>query len=145
VLQDAFALAELSPQLGYPSSREQVERRLAAILSDAGHIVLVAEAWCTPNDTRLLAGWVHAYVKRTLESEATVEIGGLVVEETQRRLGLGRLLMGRVERWAQETGFSTVTVRSNVTRRFEAHVFYERLGYRLVKNQRVFKKSVATA
>ena len=145
VPRDAAALAELSTQLGYPSSREQVERRLAAILADAAHIVLVAETRCTPTNTRALAGWVHAYVERTVETDATVEIGGLVVEKTQRRLGLGRLLMGRVERWAHETGFSTVTVRSNVTRRFEAHFFYERLGYRRVKNQRVFKKSVGSA
>jgi GNAT superfamily N-acetyltransferase len=141
--QDAAALAQLSSQLGYPSSQEHVERRLAAILADDAHVVFVAQTRRMPSNNRPLAGWVHAYVERTLESDAMVEVGGLVVEENQRRLGAGRTLMEAVEHWAQENGFVTVTVRANVIRAAAgAHLFYERIGYSRVKNQRVFRKSL---
>jgi len=143
VAHDSGALAELSNQLGYPSSREQVQRRLVKILADPTHAVFIAETTRLRGNSAL-AGWVHAYVERTLESDPTVEIGGLVVEESRRGYGVGRLLMNRVERWAQGTGCLTVTVRSNVLRT-GAHAFYRHIGYRLVKNQRVFRKSLGPA
>jgi GNAT superfamily N-acetyltransferase len=144
VLHDARALARLSSQLGYPSSREQVQRRLREILADSGHAVFVAERWHPRGADSALAGWVHVYIERTLESDCTAELGGLVVEESGRRLGAGRLLMERAERWARRMGCPTVTVRSNVLRT-GAHAFYRRLGYRLVKNQRVFRKRLEPA
>jgi len=139
-VDDSGALAELSSQLGYPSTRAQLRRRLAKILANPAHAVFIAEAHPRSGDFPL-AGWVHAYVERTLESEPTVEIGGLVVEESRRGFGVGRLLMERAERWARRTGCPTLTVRSNVLRT-GAHAFYQRLGYRLVKNQRVFRKTL---
>ena len=149
--QDAGSLAALSNQLGYPSSREEVDRRLRRILPDAGHAVFVAEAGIESRPGRGsdaarqdsprpgLAGWVHVFVEHTVESDATAEIGGLVVGESWRGAGIGRLLMERAERWAREAGCGSVTVRSNVIRE-RAHAFYERLGYKLVKSQRVFRK-----
>jgi GNAT superfamily N-acetyltransferase len=142
--RDASALADLSGQLGYPSPHAQVERRLREILADSGHAVFVAENSPARGADSALAGWVHVYIERTLESDCTAELGGLVVEESRRGFGVGRLLMERAERWAQGAGCSTVTVRSNVVRT-GAHAFYRRLGYRLVKNQRVFRKRLEPA
>jgi GNAT superfamily N-acetyltransferase len=138
-VHDAGALARLSNQLGYPASSEQVRRRLAKILADPAHAVFIAENSGVQSSAPALAGWVHVYVERTLESDPTVEFGGLVVEETQRGFGVGRLLVERAECWAQGTGCCTMTVRSNVLRT-GAPAFYGRLGYRLVKNQRVFRR-----
>lgn len=143
-VQDAGDLAELSDQLGYPSSREQVERRLRGILEESGHAVFVAEASGVRGGDSTLAGWIHVYVERTLESDCTAELGGLVVEENHRGSGAGRQLMHRAEQWALESGCSTVTVRSNVVRT-GAHAFYQRLGYDPVKNQKVFRKSLKPA
>jgi GNAT superfamily N-acetyltransferase len=140
VLPDAAVIARLSGELGYPSSPEQVKERLAGLQSHPEHAVLVAEAQVSPSESHVV-GWVHAYVERTLESNPTVELGGLVVEETWRGSGIGRLLMGQVECWARATGCETVTVRSNVVRE-RAHAFYQRLGFGLVKTQDVFRKSV---
>ncbi len=144
VLRDAGALAQLSSQLGYPASSEQVQQRLRAILADSGHAVFVAENSPARGADSALAGWVHVYIERTLESDCTAELGGLVVEESRRGFGAGRLLMERAERWAQESRCATVTVRSNVLRT-GAHAFYRRLGYRLVKNQKVFRKRLGPA
>ena len=46
------------------------------------------------------------------------------------------------EEWAARHGCPRVRVRSNVIRE-RTHRFYERLGYRAVKSQKVFDKSQA--
>jgi GNAT superfamily N-acetyltransferase len=141
-IDDADALAQLATQLGYPSSREQVERRLGALLGEPGHVVLLAEAEPAGARVPQIAGWIHAYVKGTIESDPAVELGGLVVDEAWRGRGVGRLLMGYAERWARRIGCAAVTARSNVMRE-SAHAFYRKLGYNVVKSQHVFRKSVA--
>lgn len=143
--EDAAALARLAGQLGYPSSAGQVERRLTQVLGRPEHAVLVAEAAAPssalPEGSTALAGWIHAFVERSIESDPTVEIGGLVVDETLRGSGAGRLLIERAEQWARSTGCTTVTVRSNVIRE-RAHAFYQALGYTVVKSQQVLRKTI---
>lgn len=139
-LDDAEALARLSVQLGYPSSRQQVERRLTSLLGQPGDAVFVAE---TTGPGSGVVAWIHGSVRSLVESDPTVEIGGLVVEEGYQGRGAGRVLLEHVERWARNAGCATVTVRSNVVRE-GAHVFYQRLGYNAVKTQRVFRKNVAS-
>ena len=137
---DAAALAILSGQLGYPSSRDEVERRLAEILVHPEHVVFVAEITGKGSDLRV-AGWIHAAVMRTVESDPNVEVVGLVVDESLRSSGIGERLVEQAEQWARGFGLATMTVRSNVVRE-RAHGFYQRLGYRIVKSQRVFRKQI---
>jgi GNAT superfamily N-acetyltransferase len=144
-IEDAEAMAPLSVQLGYVSSRREVERRLAPLLVQPEHTVLVAEVGdsivpAAPASPKIVA-WIHAFVKRTVESDPAVEIGGLVVDEAWRRLRVGRLLMEHAERWARTVACTTVTVRSSMTRR-AAHAFYQSLGYTMVKRQKVFRKTL---
>jgi GNAT superfamily N-acetyltransferase len=132
---DAPAVAALATQLGYPSSPEQVEKRLESIRYDSDHAVFVA--FC---EGRVVA-WLHAFVCRVLESDPYAQIGGLVVDESMRGKGAGRLLMQVAEEWALEKGCRRVSLRSNILRR-EAHGFYEKLGYTLVKTQHAFQKDL---
>jgi GNAT superfamily N-acetyltransferase len=137
---DAEALARLSGQLGYPSSREALDRRLAEILRRPEHAVFVAETHGDRGEPRI-AGWIHAAVTRTVESDPSVEVCGLVVEESLRGGGIGERLLEEAERWTRCLGLSTIIVRSNVIRE-RAHAFYQRLGYEVVKSQRVFRKQI---
>lgn len=136
--QDAARLAELSTQLGYPATSKDILGRLDRIFGSGEHAVYVAEA--REPETRI-AGWVHVFVSRLLEEDSQAEIGGLVVDEAWRGRGVGALLMACAERWAREQGSTTVRVRSNVIRE-EAHAFYEKLGYSVVKSQKVFRKTL---
>ena len=128
-------MAALATQLGYPSSPEDVAKRLALIPHDGDHAVLVA----------VLAGrvvaWVHAYVCHLVESDTQVEIGGLVVDQNCRGRGVGRGLMERADEWARTKGCKVVFLRSNIIRG-EAHRFYKSLGYTHVKTQHAFRKIV---
>jgi GNAT superfamily N-acetyltransferase len=135
-VRDAGSIAALSHQLGYPVPEEEMERRLQQICGDPGHAVYVAEA---PQGG--IVGWVHIAMRRLLEADVHGEIGGLVVDETHRRCGVGRLLMERAERWARTKGCVAVRLRSNVLRE-GAHEFYERIGYRKVSTQAAFRKDL---
>ncbi len=131
---DAGRIAVLCQQLGYPASQEQVQRRLHQIQQDESHVVYVAEQ----SDGHVV-GWVHVCVRQLVVADPQIEIGGLVVDESYRHCGVGRLLMEQAERWAREKGCWAVYLRSNIVRK-GAHAFYERIGYSNVKTSRVFRK-----
>ena len=131
---DAPQLAPLAGQLGYPSATEQVAERLREILEDAAHAILVAE-----NKDRRIVGYIEIFPFRTIGSEPRIEIASLVVDESCRSQGVGRLLMDHAENWARARGFKEIGLRSNVIRE-RAHQFYENLGYRVNKTQKSFRK-----
>jgi len=134
--EDAAALADLAGQLGYPSTKAQIESRLERVFPDPAHAVFVAEA---PDGK--IAGWVHIFGYHVLEADPRAEVAGLVVDAAQRGSGIGRLLMQHAEQWAREQGYTAVTLRSNIVRH-EAHVFYQRIGYAMPKTQHVFRKEL---
>ena len=49
--------------------------------------------------------------------------------------------MEEFERWAEARGCSAIMVRSNVVRE-RAHAFYQRLGFEVIKTQRVLRKPI---
>jgi GNAT superfamily N-acetyltransferase len=134
--KDFPQIAELAGQLGYRSTVEDIARRFAAMNNSAEHDAFVAAL----SDGRI-AGWVGVFVQRTVESDACVEISGLVVDERCRSQGVGLRLLERAERWAREKGCRVVRLRSNVIRG-RAHSFYERQGYEHVKTQKAFRKNL---
>lgn len=133
-LEDAARLAELSRQLGYPTTPEAIRLRLQQIARDADHDVFVAESAAGE-----VLGWIDLLVERALVSGNEVEIAGLVVDEACRGQGVGRRLMEHAEQWARDKGCRSVRLRSNVVRA-EAHTFYEQLGYSVFKTQKNFRK-----
>lgn len=133
---DIDRLAELCGQLGYPVSPEQLQPRLAEVSQDDGNDLYVAVA----SDGHVI-GWVQIYVRQLLMVDRHAEMGGLVVDEAYRGLGVGRLLVDWAEAWARDHGCSTLSLRSNVSRE-AAHRFYEEMGYGLAKMQRAYCKSV---
>lgn len=74
-------------------------------------------------------------------SSAFVVIGGLVVDRSHRRGGIGRALMEHGEEWARKKECSVVRLWSS-TIRSDSHRFYERIGYRNIKTQYSFLKSL---
>ena len=132
---DIVVLARLSEQLGYPATPSSIRERLHVIQTRGDGQVLVAER------DAAVVGWIHVFGAHTLESPPHAEIGGLVVDELHRGRDIGAQLLEAAERWSASVGYSTVRVRSNVVRE-SAHRFYQRAGYRLLKQQAVFAKTL---
>jgi GNAT superfamily N-acetyltransferase len=132
-LSDAARLAELSTQLGYPATGQEIVQRMKRMRPAAVHAVFVAES------EQQITGWLHVSVTPLLEVPLRAEVNGLVVDEKRRSAGTGRKLLQVAERWAAERGCKSVSVRSNVIRE-RAHEFYRRNGYEHYKTQKAFRK-----
>ena len=132
---DAPHVAALSRVLGYPVDPGVMSERLAHLAARDADAVFVAV------DRDRIVGWIHGSERELLEVGRQVEILGLVVDLTTRRSGAGRALVDAVERWAASRGVAQVSVRSNVVR-VESHPFYERLGYKRVKTQHSYRKTL---
>jgi len=130
---DSARIAELSTQLGYPATGQEIVQRMERMRPRALHAVFVAES------EKLVTGWLHVSVTPLLEVPLRAEVNGLVVDKTQRSAGTGAKLLQVAERWAAEKGCKSVSVRSNVIRE-RAHEFYLRNGYEHYKTQKAFRK-----
>lgn len=133
---DAERIAELSGQLGYPTSPKQMKARLGDVLKDKEAACFVANL---PEGG--LVGWIHVSTTPLLEVERRAEVNGLVVEESARSHGAGALLLAAAEKWARGKRCKSMSVRSNVLRE-RAHGFYLRNGYDHYKTQKAFRKGL---
>lgn len=87
-------------------------------------------------------GWVDVSLEHRLQSEIFGFIGGLVVKDGLRSLGIGCRLCQKAEEWAHRKGANKIRVTSRSTRE-AAHRFYLREGYRQTKISMVFEKVLA--
>lgn len=136
-LADAEAVAVLSGQLGYEASPEELRQRIAK-LADCEDNQAVFVACMTGEDGRLV-GWIDVATTYHLQSAPFVLIGGLVVQDGLRGLGIGKRLCEEAEAWTRTKGISIVRVTSRSTRP-DAHRFYLRDGYTEIKTSKVFEK-----
>jgi ribosomal protein S18 acetylase RimI-like enzyme len=133
---DSARIAELSGQLGYPTSARAMAGRLKMALRKKDGACFVAET-----KEEGVVGWVHVSVTPLLEVERRAEVNGLVVNEGVRCRGAGWSLMQAAEAWAREQRCKGMSVRSNVLRE-RAHGFYLRHGYEHYKTQKAFRKEL---
>jgi predicted N-acetyltransferase YhbS len=133
-LEDAVAVAELCGQLGYPASGAEIAERIKALLTRIeDQVAFVA---CLGGE---VVGWIEASIVHHLQSAPHALIGGLVVKDGVRSLGVGRRLCAEVEEWSREKGMAVLRVTSRTTRE-DAHLFYLRSGFRQTKTSAMFEK-----
>ncbi len=135
-IDDAAAIAALAAVLGYPADPVVMSQRLRRVLPREDQRVFLAE-----DAQQRPCGWLTAHCFDTLASGFRVQITGLVVAETHRRQGVGRMLVNEAEAWAKKIGAEAVVVFSNVTR-MESHSFYPALGYTNIKTEAVYRKNL---
>lgn len=134
-IEDAFAICNIScADLGYDCSCEFVSTRISN-LDKGREKVFVAEV------NGIVAGYIHAEKYQTLYFESMINILGLAVSSEFRRRGIGRMLLKRAERWANEVGIHKIRLNSGASRK-EAHSFYRAMGYSNEKGQIRFIKDI---
>ena len=131
VAGDAAQLAALSSQLGYPTTPAQARERLV-LLHDPERALLVADG------DGGLAGFIDVHVQRVVESDPYGEVGGLVVAQGRRGHGVGAALLAAAAQWCRARGLGRLWIRANLAR-VGPHEFYEHVGCRRVKDQRVYE------
>lgn len=136
-LRDAEEMADLTTQLGYPTTADQTRDRMLRLDVLQRGRILVAEAGGR------VVGWIHVAAEHCLEAEPWAEVRGLVVDERWRGRGVGAGLIRQAEAWAREQRLTLLRLRTNVVRE-RAHAFYRRLGFRQLKTQHVFVKDLSS-
>lgn len=135
--KDSFQLTELCEQLlGYSVNEKDISDRVKNIISHSEHAIFVAE-----DKDKEIVGYVHVHISIMLHMELQAELGGFVVKDKYRELGIGSLLIKQAEEWAKEHQCQYVYLRSRVSRD-TAHMFYEKRGYRNIKTQYAFRKQL---
>jgi GNAT superfamily N-acetyltransferase len=130
-INDAQEIARSSEQWGYFSSQEKMQGCLQGILDNQDHIVFVLLC------ENRIAGWIHGIYSLRIESGPFIEIGGLIVDKDFRRRGLGKNLIDKIIEWSTLRNCQLIRVRCNVLRK-EANAFYDRIGFREIKQQKVY-------
>jgi GNAT superfamily N-acetyltransferase len=131
---DADGISQVSSCLGYTqSSTEESKKRLEEVLASDTDIV-----WIYQDGTKI-KGWIHLFVALRLASEKFAEIGGLVVDQSHQRSGIGRKLVETAIKWSEQNNLS-LRVRCN-SEREGAHKFYKSLGFKVQKTQIVHEQT----
>jgi N-acetylglutamate synthase-like GNAT family acetyltransferase len=133
-LDDAPALVSLLAELGYPTDADTLKRRRDALVADPAVTVLVAE-----RDGRVV-GLASMHVMPLIERAPLARLSAIVVAADERRAGIGRALVERVESEARARGCERLELTS-AERRADAHAFYRDLGFEPASQR--FIKSLA--
>jgi GNAT superfamily N-acetyltransferase len=133
--QDSSAITELSHQLGYPLSQDQISKNIEVVLTNKDHDAFVAV------HEKQIVGWIGVAQTIMIEMTPYCEINGLVIDEKFRGKGIGKLLIEKVKQWAKEKGNDKIRLRCNVIRK-ETHLFYQHLGFIETKEQKNFEISI---
>jgi GNAT superfamily N-acetyltransferase len=120
---DAPTIAALLGELGYPADARSVAARLAPLLPRGDMAILVAEL------EGAVVGLGSVFLLPVLhENGARAMITALVVSESTRRRGVGRLLVRSLQAFARENGCTRIIV-TTANHRADAHQFYEDIGF----------------
>jgi GNAT superfamily N-acetyltransferase len=130
---DALTIADLAAELGYHVGVDDIRQRLAAL--PPTHIVLVA------TNRERVVGWLHAFHGLSVLHGERVEIAGLAVAGDHQGQGVGTALITQLERWTLDRGVPTIRLLSG-SERAAAHQFYRHRGYRHLKTEQAFTKSL---
>jgi GNAT superfamily N-acetyltransferase len=130
---DAAALARLCTELGYPTSEAQMADRLLR-LGTVDHGLFVAES----HEDGDLLGVVDVHERRVLEEDPFAELIALIVTRESQGEGIGSALVAEAVRWARSHRLPKIWVRVSVWREGTPE-FYQSLGFRQYKEQRVFE------
>ncbi len=120
---DAKALCTLLVELGYPVSKDQMERSLSTIDLAGNDPVFVA----THNGA--IVGLVAVHIARWLQLDKPIaRITALVVQSGHQRRGIGRRLIERALNHAREAGCGSVEL-TTAADRDGAHSFYKDIDF----------------
>lgn len=122
-------------QVGYNVDKDELPDRIQKIRENDKGTVFLAVA------EEKVVGCIHTMIVPRLAEGTCGEVVSLVVDESMRGKGIGKLLLDKSINWLKSRGQTKVRIRCNTIRE-EAHKFYSHLGYTEKKSQKVFEKNI---
>jgi ribosomal protein S18 acetylase RimI-like enzyme len=120
---DAAALAQLMCELGYETTKSEMQMRIERIATDERCRTFVAM------HNGEVCGMIGTVTYPSYEhNNASGRILALAILSTMRRRGIGRALIATAEKDFAQRGIRRVALNTSLTRE-DAHKFYESLGY----------------
>jgi GNAT superfamily N-acetyltransferase len=125
---DINALALLCRELDYPTTFEEMTARMQQISLQPDYRTPVA------TDGIAIAGFTGAVkIYPWKKNGCFLLIQTLVVSQTYRKQGIGKMLIESVEKWGIEVGASSIVLTcGNKPGREAAHLFYTEMGFQSV-------------
>ena len=122
-MNDAAALAQLMCELGYSTTKSEMQVRLEKIAGDERYRTFVAV------HAGEVCGMIGTVTSPSYEhNDPGGRILALATLSTMRRRGIGRALIATAEKDFVERGIRRVALNTRLARE-DAHKFYESLGY----------------
>ena len=122
-LNDAAALAQLMCELGYETTKSEMQMRVERITTDERYRTFVAVL-----DGRV-CGMIGTLTSLSYEhNDPGGRILAIAILSRMRRRGIGRALIATAEKDFAHRGVRRVALNTRLARE-DAHKFYESLGY----------------
>src|SRR5262249_2709795 len=122
-MNDAAALAQLMCELGYETTKSEMQTRMERIAADQRYRTFVAVRGGK------ICGMIGTVTNPSYEhNDPSGRILALATLSTMRRRGIGRALIAIAEDDFAHRGIRRVALNTQLTRK-DAHKFYESLGY----------------
>jgi ribosomal protein S18 acetylase RimI-like enzyme len=122
-ISDAAALAGLMCELGYETTKSEMQARMERIATDERYRTFVA----VHNDE--VCGMIGTLTSPSYEhNDPGGRILALATLSSMRRRGIGRALIAAAEKDFAKRGIRRVALNTQLVRE-DAHKFYESLGY----------------
>jgi GNAT superfamily N-acetyltransferase len=120
---DAAALAQLMCELGYETTKSEMQARMEGVAADERYRTFVAV-----RDGNV-CGMIGTVTNLSYEhNNAGGRILALATSSTMRRRGIGRALIATAEKDFAQRGIKRIALNTQFARE-DAHKFYESLGY----------------
>jgi N-acetylglutamate synthase-like GNAT family acetyltransferase len=134
-MNDAAALAQLMCELGYETTKSEMQMRIQRIATDERYRTFVAVG-----DGKV-CGMIGTLTYPSIENNDLSGRIVLVILSTMRRRGIGRALTATAEKDFTQRAISRVALNTRLARE-DAHKFCESLGYE--RNGFRFTKDLST-
>ncbi len=128
---DAPRVQELSHQLGYNLSVEEIQKNILSIENKTDYETVVI----TVDDNTV--GWMSLNLRFAIELSPYLQITAIVVDESRRNMGLGKLLLDYAKKSARQNQVSRISLYSN-NLRTAAHEFYLKANFKRLKESSFF-------
>jgi GNAT superfamily N-acetyltransferase len=122
-MNDAAALAQLMCELGYETTKSEMQTRMERIAADERYRTFVAVC-----DGRV-CGMIGTVTYPSYEhNDSGGRILALAIMSTMRRRGIGRALIATAEKDFAQRGINRLALNTRLVRE-DAHKFYDSVGY----------------